>query len=85
MNDEEIKNTPETLVVYQQKMCAERRRCSVKDWYTNRWVTHKGSFATQNKTYINSTTIYVKSMGSSARICVPFTDVVQKMHFHIQQ
>ena len=29
-------------------------------------------------------TIYVKSMGSSARICVPFTDV-QKMHFHIQQ
>ena len=46
---------------------------------------HKGSFATQSKTYINSTTIYVKSMGSSARICVPFTDVVQKMHFHIQQ
>ena len=35
--------------------------------------------------YSNSTTIYVKSMGSSARICVPFTDVVQKMHFHIQQ
>ena len=28
---------------------------------------------------------YTKSMGSSARICVPFTDVVQKMHFHIQQ
>ena len=28
-----------------------------------RWVTHKGSFATQNKTYINITTIYVKSMG----------------------
>ena len=24
---------------------------------------HKGSFATQNKTYINITTIYVRSMG----------------------
>ena len=27
----------------------------------------------------------LRLMGSSVRICVPFTDVVQKMHFHIQQ
>ena len=26
-------------------------------------TTHKGPFATQNKTYINITTIYVRSMG----------------------
>ena len=43
------------------KCVQERRRSSVK--YTRRWVTHKGSFAPQNKTYINITTIYVKSVG----------------------
>ena len=37
----------------------ERRTYSVK--YTRRLVTYKGSFAPQNKTYINTTTIYVKS------------------------
>ena len=36
------------------------RRCSVK--YTRKWV-HKGSFAPQNKTYINITTIYDKEYG----------------------
>ena len=43
------------------KCAQERRRCSVK--YTRRWVTHMGSFAPQNRTYIYITTIYVKGMG----------------------
>ena len=51
------------------KSMQERRRCSVK--YTRRWVTHNGSFAPQTKTYINITTIYVKSMGWFTNNCIP--------------
>ena len=38
--------------------CVQKKlRCSVK--YTRGWVTHKGSFAAHNKTYINIPTICV--------------------------
>ena len=34
-------------------------------------MTHKGAFANRNKTYINITTIYIKSMVWVTYICIP--------------
>ena len=42
----------ESWVAYATNVC--RRDGDFKDQYTRRWVTHKGSFATQNETYINN-------------------------------
>ena len=50
----------ESWVVYATNVCRRDGDVLLRNY--RRWVTHKGSFATQNKAYINITPIYVKSM-----------------------
>ena len=59
------------------KCVQERRRCFVRtNTLEDELHTCRGSFAAQNKTYINITTIYVKSMGLFPKICIPFANVL---------
>ena len=53
----------ESWVVYQQQMCAGETEMICYGLTRLEDELHRGSFATQNKTYMNITTIYVKSIG----------------------
>ena len=62
----------ESWAVYHQQMYAEETEMSCYGLrHYRRWVAYKASIATQNKSYINITTIYVKSVGWFTQICIP--------------